>query len=175
MNEETVKLDEAPIEGTVIKPGAPDAQGDHLRDLKKEQIGPLMVIWSQVANRKRLQDIRGKIRRAKKGWDGVLLHLLPGETIGSMKLLQVEALYERLMSMWDPDLYQIRLSRKTAALAEAETKARAKEQLTANQVADHLAKIQKTEELKKGTNVLEATAKLQAAKAEGLSETVRIP
>lgn len=107
------------------------------RNLTKADIGPIMIIWSSTANRKRLQDMRAKFRKATKNqWNGVLLHLLPGESIGSMKMLQTQALYEALMQSFDPDLYEIRVKKKI----EAE---RSKDDKIANEIADKLESIQK--------------------------------
>ncbi len=148
------------------------ALGFDLNDLKKDDIGPLVVVWSSVANRKILKDARAKIVKAtKKKWDGVLLHLRPGETIGAMKLPQVEALYEALMSRWDPDLHRIRMARKTAALAEAAAAEKAAHDLTANQVADHLATLKQAAELKEGAEVLKGAAHLEAVK-DGAASTL---
>lgn len=120
----------------------PGASQDSFRDLKDQDIGPLMVIWSASANRKRLQDVRGKVRKAMRGkWNGVLLHLLPGETIGGMKLPQVQALYETLLRMFDPDLYAIRQAKKAEAEATARREEEAGHTETANAIADHLAEI----------------------------------
>lgn len=135
---------------------------DRFRDLKRDEMGPLMIVWSANATRKRLQIIRSKIKKATKGlWNGVLLHLLPGESVGSMKLPQAQALYETLMSAWDPDLYQIRMDRKAKAEAEAQ-------EMTANQIADRLAEVKASADAETKATILDATARLEAAKLEAL-------
>jgi hypothetical protein len=194
-------LNEAPAE-TKLEPGKPDADGVRMRDLRKDEIGPLMVFWSAGANRKRLQDIRAKLKKAfakerhthwkgayeelakiaqtrrvtpeevkeisekhtiKEKWDGLLLHLLPNETIGGMKLPQVEALYEAIMKLWDPEFHRIRMAQKTAAQAEHAALEKAKHAQTAEAIADHLETIAKAAELRKGAELLETTVRLDAA------------
>lgn len=150
------------------EPKEPDPDGDRTRFIAKEEIGPILVLWSLSANRRRLQDLRAKVKKGlKKKWDGVVLHLRPGETIGSMKLPQTEALYEAIMSRFDPDLYQIRMSRKTSALAEHKAKEELKNNLTANAVADRLEMLKQAGELQAGAEILAASAQLEAAKSSG--------
>lgn len=115
------------------------------RFLKKDDLGPIMIVWSDTANRKRLQDIRGKFRKAMKGkWNGILLHLKPGETIGSMKLPQVQALYETLMQAFDSDLYNARMAKKAIAEDEARKAEEAAQQKAAHAIADRLEAIKGT-------------------------------
>lgn len=133
----------------IPQPGTEDGQ---MRPLKKQDIGPIMIVWSKSANRKRLQDMRVKIKKTIKGWDGVLLHLLPGETVGSMKLPQVQALYEALMRSFDPDLYQIRMDKKAKAEKD-------RDDVIANEIADKLETIKKEQEFVSNFNTIQDTTK----------------
>lgn len=163
----TMPLDKAPDGPEPEEMAAStDPNGIKTRILKKDKdltVGDMLVVWSNAMNRQKLREMRAKIRKANKKWDGVVLHLQPGETIGSMKLPQVQALYEAIMSRFDPDLYEIRMSRKEAAQAQAKASEEAAHEMTANQVADRLAAIRKVEEKKQTASVIEASVRIEAA------------
>lgn len=138
------------------------------RVLKKSDIGAgdLVVVWSKNLNHQGLRIIRSKIHRANKKWDGVMLHLLPGETIGAMKLPHVQALYEAIMSRFDPDLFEIRMRRKQAAVDEVEAKKAAQNNATAEQIADRLEQVAKSAQREKDAEILKSVAQLELAAKE---------
>ena len=129
-----------------------------LRDLKQADIGPILLFWSAGANRSRLQAFSSSVRAAVKKitgkrWDGVLVHLQPGEQLGTMKLPQVLALYEALTSAFHPDLLETVQKRRQAAEARQKADQATADTMTANAVADRLEALQKAAQLERGAEL----------------------
>lgn len=106
----------------------------------------MLVVRGQFMNR---AQEKGSIRKLEKAlqkhnpkWRGVLLHLPEGMELMQLPAVMVESLYEALMLRWDPDLYEVRMSRKKAAQEAAQKEEEASNLATAEEVARHLAKVQ---------------------------------
>lgn len=106
----------------------------------------MLIVRGVFANR---AQEKGSIRKLEKAlqkhnpkWRGVLLHLPEGMELMQLPAAMVESLYEALMLRWDPDLYEVRMSRKKATHQASQAEEEASNLATAEEVARHLAKVQ---------------------------------
>ena len=122
-------------------------QSDRLAKLELKKTELLILYSTRKRTRAEHKSLHYKLRKHYKGWNGLIVELAAGENIEGMSAAMTEAVYEKLMSKFDPDLHEIRMGRKKEALQ----KKKAEEMATAHQYADHLQSIaeQAAEEVQK--------------------------
>lgn len=90
------------------------------------------------------------LRRANPKWRGVLLHMPKDMELSQLPAVMVEALFEALLTRFEPEMARFRAKKKMAATAEAQAKDEARILNGANAVADHLGAIKAQERAKQG-------------------------
>ena len=92
-----------------------------------------------------VRGLEKKLRKANPKWSGILLHIPEGMELMQLPAVMVEALYEALMSRFDPDLLEMRLQRRAVAEKAEDDKEQSRIIQDANAIADHLSQIKAKE------------------------------
>jgi hypothetical protein len=71
------------------------------KTIKIEDLGPIVLYWSDRANRAEVRSIAARIKQAVPGWKGVVVHLRPGEQLGTLPLSKAEPIFRALRAYFE--------------------------------------------------------------------------